>query len=32
MASYVEYDEEFGETIRIPNEADFLAVYSTSTG
>ncbi|VDI74423.1 caspase 3 [Mytilus galloprovincialis] len=31
-ASYVEYDEEFGETIRIPNEADFLAVYSTSTG
>ncbi|XP_052059064.1 caspase-3-like [Mytilus californianus] len=31
-ASYVEYDEKFGETIRIPNEADFLAVYSTSTG
>ncbi|VDI40418.1 caspase 7 [Mytilus galloprovincialis] len=32
IASYVEYDEEFGEIIRIPNEADFLAVYSTSTG
>ncbi|VDI74424.1 Hypothetical predicted protein [Mytilus galloprovincialis] len=29
---YSEYDEKFGETIRIPNEADFLAVYSTSSG
>lgn len=29
---YKDYDEQFGETIRIPNEADFLAVYSTSSG
>ncbi|XP_052059022.1 caspase-3-like [Mytilus californianus] len=31
-AVYTEYDKTFGETIRIPNEADFLAVYSTSAG
>lgn len=29
---YEEYDEIYGETIRIPNEADFLAVYATSSG
>ncbi|XP_063435114.1 caspase-3-like [Mytilus trossulus] len=31
-AEYDAYDELYGETIRIPNEADFLAVYSTSDG
>ncbi|XP_052059080.1 caspase-3-like [Mytilus californianus] len=31
-AIYTDYDKIHGEVIRIPNEADFLAVYSTSTG
>ncbi|XP_071176401.1 caspase-3-like [Mytilus edulis] len=31
-AEYHEYDKTHGEVIRIPNEADFLAVYSTSPG
>lgn len=29
---YNEYDQAHGEPIRIPNEADFLAVYSSSSG
>ncbi|CAC5372237.1 CASP3 [Mytilus coruscus] len=29
---YHVYDKTHGEPIRIPNEADFLAVYSTSVG
>ncbi|XP_052058991.1 uncharacterized protein LOC127699369 isoform X2 [Mytilus californianus] len=29
---YREYDKTHGDPIRIPNEADFLAVYSTSVG
>ncbi|XP_076097346.1 caspase-3-like [Mytilus galloprovincialis] len=29
---FTEYDHNFGDTIRIPNEADFLAVYSSSSG
>lgn len=29
---FTDYDKIYGETIRIPNEADFLAVYATSSG
>jgi len=31
-AEFTDYDEMHGETIRIPNEADFLAIYATSSG
>ena len=30
--TYPEYDQAYGEPIRIPNQADFLVVYSTSFG
>ena len=29
---FTDYDEIHGEMIRIPNEADFLAIYATSSG
>lgn len=29
---FTEYDELYGEMIRIPNEADFLAIYATTSG
>ncbi|XP_063435194.1 uncharacterized protein LOC134716245 [Mytilus trossulus] len=29
---YNEYDQAYGEPVRIPNAADFLVVYSTSLG
>ncbi|VDI40416.1 Hypothetical predicted protein [Mytilus galloprovincialis] len=32
VAEYHEYNKSYGVPMRIPNEADFLAVYSTSHG
>ena len=29
---YTEYDELYGDMMRIPNEADFLAIYATTSG
>lgn len=32
IAEYYDYNKSYGVPMRIPNEADFLAVYSTSPG